>query len=402
MPRFRVALLVLIVLAVPMHARRRSVAAPGGNQLLAYPLQSVSLVSDTTDLLPLGAAIGQATIVGLGDSTHGTREFFTIKLRILDYLVRERGVDVLSIEAPFAITERINVYAQGGPGDPRALLRELDQRLFYMFWNVQELLDVIEWVRAYNAHRGARPPIEIAGADIYDESGAVAGVVDYLRRTDPAEATRAEQDYSCVLAHDRSAGCERRARGVRDRLAAAPLSSRDYQDALHYADVVQQYFSAQRFAPRDRNMAENILWIREHRGLSRRVVHWGHQEHVGRTPTATTRGDTMGSILAARLGRDYAALGTLTGSGTFMQFKDVTFANDPHTYPDPAEGSYEWTFRQLGMPATFIPLRDRVIPGTFYRTAGTLSGWITVTEPLALKLDGVIYIDRTTPTTPLR
>jgi erythromycin esterase len=394
MPRLRVALILLLVLATSAQARRRSAAAPGGTRDV-YPLHATELTADTSDLLPLRLTIGGADIVALGDSTHGTREFFTIKLRILDYLARTRGFDVLSLEAPFAITERINVYAQGGPGDPRALLAELHDRLVYLFWDVEELLEVIEWVRAYNAHRGDRPPIEIAGADVYDESGAVAGVLDYLRRTDPAAAALAEQEYACVLAQDRGPGCKRGAQRVRDRLAAAPA------DAQHYADIVLQYFDNPRFEPRERNMAANLLWIREHRGRSGRVIHWGHQEHVGKLRTAATRGETMGSILAAQLGSEYVAIGTLTGSGTFLQW-DERFDEELQTYPDPSEGSYEWYMRQQGFPAMFVALRGRDVPGTTFRTAGTLSGWITVDQPLEQKLDGVIYIDRTTPTTPLR
>jgi erythromycin esterase len=395
MSRFRVLLVLFLLAATAAHAKRRSAAAPGGTQFGVFPLHSVELTSDTSDLLPLRYTIGRADVVALGDSTHGTREFFTIKLRILDYLVRERGFDVLSLEAPFPITERINVYAQGGPGDPRALLYELHDRLAYLFWDVEELLEVIEWVRAYNAHRGDRPPLEIAGADVYDESGAVAGVLEYLRRTDPAAAALAEQEYACVLAHDRSPGCERAAQRVRDRLAAAPA------DAQHYADIVLQYFDNPRFEPRERNMAANLLWIREHRGSSRRVIHWGHQEHVGKIRTAATRGETMGSLLAAQLGREYVALGTLTGSGTFLQWNESHRA-EVQSYPAPEPDTYEWHMRQRGLAAMFVPLRGLDVPGTTFRTGGTLTGWITVEQPLEEKLDGVIYIDRTTPTTPLR
>ncbi|HEX8254503.1 MAG TPA: erythromycin esterase family protein [Thermoanaerobaculia bacterium] len=404
MPRIRAALLIVLLLATAAHAKQRAAAAPGGTQLLAYPLQSVTLIDDRSDLFALDHVVGRATIVALGDSTHGTREFYTIKLRILDYLVRERGFDVLSLEAPFPIVERINVYAQGGPGDPRALLRELNARLFYLFWDVEELLTVIEWVRDYNLHRGERAPIEIAGADVYDERGGVAGVLDYLRRTDPAAATAAERDYACVLAGERTVGCARTARGVRESLLAMPHETREYADALQYASVVQQYFENPRFEPRERAMAANLLWIREHRGRARKVVHWGHQEHVGKLRSSATRGETMGSILSARVGRDYVAIGSLTGSGSFLQWRELStgrFNLDPHTYPDPAPNTYEWHLRVRGLSAMLVPLRGRILPGTSFRTAGTTSGWIEVAQPLSQKLDAVIYIDRTNRTTPL-
>ncbi|HYO78794.1 MAG TPA: erythromycin esterase family protein [Thermoanaerobaculia bacterium] len=405
MPRIRAAFIIVLLLATAAHAKRRAAAAPGGTQLLAYPLQSVTLIGDRSDLLPLEHVVGRATIVALGDSTHGTREFYTIKLRVIDYLVRERGFDVLSLEAPFPIAERINVYVQGGPGDPRALLRELNTRLFYLFWDVEELLAVIEWVRDYNLHRGERPPIEIAGADVYDERGGVDGVLAYLRRTDPAAAASAERDYACVLAGERTVGCQRTARRVRESLLTMSRDTREHADALQYAAVVLQYFENPRFEPRERAMAANLLWIREHRGRARKVVHWGHQEHVGKLRSSATRGETMGSILSAQLGRDYVAIGTLTGSGSFLQWRELAtgrFRLDPHTYPDPAPGTYEWHLRARGMSAMLVPLRGRIMPGTSFRTAGTTSGWIEVTQPLAQKLDAVIYIDRTKSTKPLQ
>lgn len=405
MPRFPVAIVVILLLVAPAEAKRRAVRAPGGTAFAAHPLHSVELAADTSDLEPLRAVVGRASIVALGDATHGTREFYTVKLRLIDYLVRNLGFDVVSLEAPFPITERLNQYVQGAPGDPRALLAELSDRLLYLFWDVEELLATIEWMRAYNAHRGARPPVELAGADIYDQVGAVAGVLRYLRAVDPAAAADAEREYACVVSGDRNGGCHVAAQGVRDALAERDDGTRAFEDALHHADIVLQYFHLQAFEPRERSMAANLLWIRDHRGTARKVVHWGHQEHVGKLPSRYARGVTMGTLLAERLGRDYVAIGTLTGSGAFLQWQPLSgtiFTESLQTLPDPDERTYEWHFRRRGMPAAIIPLRNRTIPGTQFRTAGTTSGWTQEEQPLPLKLDAVIYIDRTTPTHPLR
>ena len=404
MPRFPLALLLIALAPFALAGgKRRSAAAPGGTAFGAHPLHSLELVADTSDLAPLREITRGASIVALGDATHGTREFFTVKLRLIDYLVRELGFDVVSLEAPFAITERLNIYVQTGAGDPRALLREMSERLNYFFWDVEELLVTIEWMRAYNAHRGERPPLELAGADIYDHTGAAAGVLDYLRGVDPAALADAELNYDCVLRNTRSTGCEENARRVRDALAASNAGTRAYADALHYADVVLQYFHLQMYEPRERSMAANLLWIREHRGRSGKVIHWGHQEHVGKLHSRYTRGVTMGSILAESIGREYVAIGTLTGSGSFLQWERLSSSSaeyfvSPQTFPDPERGSYEWHFRQRGIPAMLIPLRGRWVPGTSFRTAATTSGWRTIEQPLTQKLDAVIYVDRTSAT----
>ena len=43
--------------------------------------------ADPTDLQPLGDAIGDARIVGVGEATHGTREHSRYKHRLLRYLL---------------------------------------------------------------------------------------------------------------------------------------------------------------------------------------------------------------------------------------------------------------------------------------------------------------------------
>jgi erythromycin esterase len=402
MPRFRAAALILVLLFTSVaDAKRRSARAPGGTTFAAYPLHSLELVADTSDLEPLDDIVRHASIVALGDATHGTHEFYTVKLRLIDYLVRRHGFTAVSIEAPFPITERINAYVQGGPGNVRALLAELHDRLFYLFWDVEELLAVLEWMRAYNAHRGERPALQLAGSDIYDETGAVAGVLDYLRRVDPAAAENAERDYACVLGGTRNGVCQIAAEGVRDALAARQEGTPAFEDALHHADVVLQFFHAPVYEPRERSMAANLLWVREHRG---RVIHWGHQEHAGKLPSDFAHGITMGTILGQQLGDDYVAIGTLTGSGTFMQWQQLSpgiFAEAPQALPDPAEGTYEWHFRRRGLSAMLVPLR-RAVPGTRFRTGGTLNGYSHVQQLLHEKLDAVIYVDRTTATRPLR
>ncbi|HEX2060117.1 MAG TPA: erythromycin esterase family protein, partial [Thermoanaerobaculia bacterium] len=273
-------ILALASLALSAQARRRAVSAPAGDGFALASLRPV---------------VGSASIVALGDATHGTHEFYALRLPMIEYLVREMGFDVLSIEGPFALFERINVYAQGGPGDPRALLAEASQRLRYFFWNVEEMLAVIEWVRAYNLAHERK--IAIAGADIYDYEGAAAAVM----------ARHPDADYSCVVRGERDGECEATARAVRDALLARGADA----DTIHYADIVLQAFHLQLYEPREESMAANLLWIREHRGS--KVIHWGHQEHVGKLPSPYARGRTMGTILSERLGSDYVAIGTLAG-----------------------------------------------------------------------------------------
>src|SRR5437763_334042 len=51
------------------------------------------------DMQPLKKIVGNARIVSLGEATHGTREFFQLKHRMLEFLASEMGFTLFSIEA---------------------------------------------------------------------------------------------------------------------------------------------------------------------------------------------------------------------------------------------------------------------------------------------------------------
>src|SRR5438132_13951246 len=62
------------------------------------------------DMQPLKKMIGNARIVSLGEATHGTREFFQLKHRMLEFLASEMGFTIFSIEANMPEAYRLNDY----------------------------------------------------------------------------------------------------------------------------------------------------------------------------------------------------------------------------------------------------------------------------------------------------
>jgi Erythromycin esterase len=62
----------------------------------AKPLQSEKPGEEWGDLAAFGASVGQARIVALGEAARGTREFAALKLRLVEYLVKEKGFTVVA------------------------------------------------------------------------------------------------------------------------------------------------------------------------------------------------------------------------------------------------------------------------------------------------------------------
>ena len=423
----RPALLLLSLLLVTLTAdagRRRAVGFPGVGPeettphgwlvANAHVLNTALLVPDTSDLVPLRSMIGSAEVVGLGDITHGTHEVYTMKLRVIDYLVREMGFDVIGWEAPFPLVERINAYVQGGAGDGRALLGEM-YPLTYFFYDAEEILELVEWMREYNAHRGNRPPVQIVGVDVTQPDDASNGVVAYLRTVDPAAAVIAEDLYACARLSSLTINelCQERAAEVLGTLEArqaeltALSSAREFGEALHQARVVVQ--SRWIFGlNRDQAMAENVLWLREHRGSARRMILWAHSAHISEAPLSVIGDRPMGRVLSESLREDYFSISTLTAAGSYLQWQDPSHTQNYHavtkSFPALQSTAFESYVRQRGEPLLLIPFR-KVLPAWLstpapFNLAGA-AGPAGATATLPLQYDAAIFIDTTTAMHPL-
>jgi erythromycin esterase len=112
----------------------------------AIPVQTVEAGHGFADLQPLGKVVGDARIVELGEATHGTREFFQFKHRMIEYLVSQKDFTIFSIEANMPEAYRLNDFVLNGNGDPKELLKGM----YFWTWNTEEVLDMILWMREFN------------------------------------------------------------------------------------------------------------------------------------------------------------------------------------------------------------------------------------------------------------
>jgi len=146
----------------------------------AIRLQTVDPMSDLGDLQPLAPVIGDARIAG-GEATHGTREHFLYRHRLLRFLVTQKGFRALAFESPRPTGLALNQYVLGGEGDPARLLG----KAVFGVWYSQEVLDAIQWMHEYNATVRPDQRVEFVGIDIQVTRLSASAVAQYLDRVDP-------------------------------------------------------------------------------------------------------------------------------------------------------------------------------------------------------------------------
>jgi erythromycin esterase-like protein len=127
------------------------------------------------DLKGLKTLVGDARIVALGEPTHGSREVFQMKHRLLEYLVEELGFTVFSIEANMPEAFAVGRYVLDGDGDPRALIRGM----YFWTWSTEEVHDMVRWMRKHNLEAGKRggSRVRFTGFDAQTPDVA-AGIVE--------------------------------------------------------------------------------------------------------------------------------------------------------------------------------------------------------------------------------
>jgi erythromycin esterase-like protein len=173
------AIAFLCLAAIPVRGQQ-SDSTIGWIRANAIRLSTPEAGKGFADMQALKPLIGNARIVSLGEATHGTREFFQLKHRMLEFLATEMGFTIFSIEANMPEAYRLNDYVLNGTGDPAELLRGM----YFWTWNTEEVLDMIRWMRAFNA--SGRGRVQFTGFDMQTHTVALDIAQRFVRRYDSA------------------------------------------------------------------------------------------------------------------------------------------------------------------------------------------------------------------------
>ncbi len=335
------------------------------------------------DLRPLADVLADKQVVGLGEATHGTREFFQLKHRLVRLLVTELDVRLFGLEADFAAALAVNDYVVAGEGDPRDALSGLG----YWTTRTEELLALVEWLRAFNSGRPDGDRVRFYGYDVGSGRRSASAIGEFLRRVDPDYFDEVAADVETVATGVDGDDFE----AVKEWLVAAETvgtlladrfdqhgdryrretSDREWRLARRHRRLVEQAVELRaartfedRGSPngvRDAAMAENVSWLLDHARADRMAL-WAHNGHVATGRFRVGEWDdppkTMGQHLREALGDDYYALGFEFGRGSFRARPDPETTANPavgtFSLAAPPEGSVAATLTQVDGPAWFI------------------------------------------------
>jgi len=394
-------------------------------RLHVAPLRTAAPDQGLEDLRPLPSMLGNARIVALGEATHGTREFFLLKHRLLEFLVSEMGFTVFAIEANWPESLAIDDYVVHGKGDPAQALAGL-----FFVWNTEEVLDMIRWMRAFNADPAHIRKVRFLGFDMQSARVASHRVAAYLEKVDPPFARKMARSLAAFpddphrAARAASVAARVTARALVKRLDArkyayaARSSQAEWELVRQHAAILEQ--SAELATPqqpdyRDRAMAQNVGWILAHQPPGARIVLWAHNVHVsyGRDTGGYT---PMGEFLRQMFGSDYTNIGFMFDHGAFQAIRPAAqgFMGLHEFTVDPSPiDSLPAAFHRAGFPLALLDLRTCPTTGPIgtwlsaphaVREAGAIflgepQMWMIPTA-ITKRFDALLYVDRTTRARP--
>lgn len=364
----------------------------------SHPLTTAEPGAPREDLAWLGELVGDAQVVSLGEATHGTHEFFTLKHRMVEYLVTEHGFTAVTFEANLAGGRVVDAWVQGeGPDDELHANLALAHTLYHT-WDTAEVLAMIRWMRSYNEGRPAADRVHFHGFDIGGDSMAAVQAVDYLRRVaDDATVAGAAERLGSMA---RGIGADRgdMAAAVRSVLDDLDEGRERYETASGPRELalvragLDNALRSLTFSPgpddapeeskgfRDQAMADNSAALLAAERLEKpgaRIICWAHNAHVARqmlpvvlgTPWLAADGDarapleyirvpSMGRHLDDRFGNDHVVVGFAFGHGSFKCWDiqgDKTLKE--FSVAAPTTGTLDEALSRVGQPLFAVDVR---------------------------------------------
>jgi len=428
----------------PSPPRRRRSRAADGELSRSIAAESEKFTDiDTADLGPLMRRIGDARVVLLGEASHGTSEFYSMRARITRDLIEHKGFSFVAIEGDWPDAARVDHYVRHA-GYPPSEWTAFARFPTWM-WRNEDVRRFVEWLRTLNAGREPSRRVAFHGLDLYSLYSSIRSVLDYLDRVDPEVAGTARVRYGCLTPWEADPATYGRAvlsaayrscesqvvevlkdlRGKRqayaehdgERFLDAVQNAKLVADAEHYYRVMY-YGSRASWNLRDRHMFDTLKNLLAFHGPGSRGIVWAHNSHVGDSAATemSHRGEyNIGHLCRQEFAHLAYSIGFGTDSGTVAAASDWDGPMRIMDVNPSLPGSYEALCHHSGEPRFLLGLRaagrsalraglskprqERAI-GVIYRPESELQSHYFQAE-LPEQFDEYIWFDRTRAVTPL-
>lgn len=317
------------------------------------------------DLSRIDSYLENRRLIGLGESTHGTHEFFKMRHRLIQYLVENHSVSIIFMEADFANSLMIDEYIKGKGGNAKEAVKDLQ----LWPWTTEEMVDLVEYLKLHN-ESNQNNQVSFVGVDVQKIDRTVSRLERLIEKY--GLPTR---DDKIVNATEFFGLSKKEALDLRsveiDRYEKVDISNFTAEDKYEYhwlSKHLNQILSeklekkSHQNIYRDKMMALNIL---DHLKVNNEIkgVFWAHNGHIANLFTEKKNRGVAGGFLKKSLGRDYFIIGQEFDSGSFnARVKPVEYSKNYSNWQltnvevgESPDGSFAANHRSISDPIIFVP-----------------------------------------------
>lgn len=330
--------------------------------------------NDYSDLDTLIDEASKADFVLLGEATHGTSEFYSIRAEITKRLIGQQGFSFLAVEGDWPSCFTVNQFVKGYIDmEAEAALRAFDRWPSWM-WANEEILELVKWLKRYNV--GSENMAGFYGLDVYSLWESMEEIIRQLERISPGEVESARKAFACFEPFDR--------RGENYAISAAYYGEDCTEEVIkvlvdlqkkrrnypqeHEGDLnlevnslvmldAERYYramakgGAEDWNIRDTHMVAALEKIIGAHGEGAKAVIWEHNTHIGdarATDMAEEGMINVGQLLREKYGKKVFALGFGTYQGTVIASGEWGGKVEAMEVPKAQPGSWEDLLHQAG------------------------------------------------------
>ena len=323
----------------------------------------------------------EAKIIGLGEATHGSKEFFDAKHRIFEYLVEIHDFRVFAFEADFGESLFLNEAIQAG--NVSEIKDLMISKMHFWTWRTVEVQKLLEWMANYNQGKNDDEKIQYMGIDCQYNTYHPSLVKDYLAQTSQLlyDFSKDILDEVEAASNDRYANFsqtqyEELLTNIEILIDTISTYEQDLVSSSSYNEfkLNQQILNVMKQSLivgyksstednstnyRDEYMAKNVIWLLDYFNSSKIAI-WAHNYHVSNTESYD--GGSMGFHLKDSLNDEYKILGFSFSGGSFtavgMAGNSFTGLRT-HTITDaPKEGSLNEIFSRSVNEVFAVSIND--------------------------------------------
>ena len=287
------------------------------------PLKTTKAENGFDDLQFLKPLLKDKELIGLGEATHGTSEFFQMKHRLVEFLVTEMGYRAFAIEASMADCESVNDYICNGRG---SIYKAISDMRFWT-WNTEEVANMVKWMKKYNEGKADNDKLHFYGFDMQYASRASKKIEQSIKETGLSISQPIAQMLKQI-----SSGNEKFPRDTiklwkllvdslyyltKKNASLFNNKGSGYEQLQQQIILVKQFLALSNpkrystgFTIRDSCMSANIKWLKALSGNNKMIL-WAHNFHVSKYSNQSKWNNvvTMGYRLSKMFGDKYYNIG---------------------------------------------------------------------------------------------